>query len=195
MLRDYLAEGLAVVFVGSSVATASASRGHYYAGPGNKFWELLWEAGLTGDRMLVPEQDAMVLQYGSGLTDLVKGRAASGDNLLRRADYDVPTFMSKVERFKPGVVAFNGKEAARRVFRSLGKAEPPLGPSATVIHDSKVFVLPSSSGANADRKNFAPKEAKADWWRVVIALREPRRRAVPGRAEVPDARVARTDHH
>lgn len=56
MLPDYLEPNLSVVFVGTSVATASAARGHYYAGPGNKFWELLWEAGLTADRMLSPEQ-------------------------------------------------------------------------------------------------------------------------------------------
>ena len=68
MLPDHLKQGLDVVFVGTSVATASASRGHYYAGPGNKFWEFLWEAGLTGERLLITEQDAMVLEYRIGLT-------------------------------------------------------------------------------------------------------------------------------
>ncbi|MDQ1467097.1 MAG: double-stranded uracil-DNA glycosylase [Actinomycetota bacterium] len=153
------------MFVGSSVATASAWRGHYYAGRGNRFWNLLHEAGLTGDRVLVPEQDSSVLEYGLGLTDLVKGRAASSDSLLRRADYDVPAFISKVEEFKPRVVAFNGKESARRVFRFLGAPEPPWGPSATAVGGSRAFVLPSSSGASADRRNFLPKASKIEWWR------------------------------
>jgi TDG/mug DNA glycosylase family protein len=90
MLPDYLEDNLAVVFVGTSVATASARRGHYYGGPGNKFWELLWEAGLTGERILSPEQDAWVLRYGIGLTDVVKSLAASSDSLLKSTDYDVP---------------------------------------------------------------------------------------------------------
>ncbi len=62
VLPDYLTEGLAGVFIGTSVATASASRGCYYAGPGNKFWELLWDAGLTGDRLLQPEKDSTLLR-------------------------------------------------------------------------------------------------------------------------------------
>src|SRR5437879_218360 len=101
MLRDYLAPELAAVFVGSAVATASASRGHYYAGPGNKFWELIGDAGLTGERVLVPEQDSIILQYGLGLSDLVKGRAASSDSLLRKSDYDVPHLLSKLDKYTP----------------------------------------------------------------------------------------------
>lgn len=60
-----------------------------------------------------PEQDAMVLDFGIGLTDVVKGRASSSDALLRASDYDVPGFTAKIESHKPFVVAFNGKQAAR----------------------------------------------------------------------------------
>ena len=165
MLPDYLKEHLAVVFVGTSVATASAKRGHYYGGPGNKFWQLLRESGLTGDQVLVPEQDSWVLRFGVGLTDIAKHRAASSDALLRSADYEVAGFLAKIEAFAPGVIAFNGKEAARRVLRHLRAPGPRVGLSNVVIESSRVFVLPSSSGANADRRNFAPKASKAEWWR------------------------------
>ena len=114
---------------GTSVATASAARGHYYAGPGNKFWELLWEAGLTGDGVLAPEQDASALRYGIGLTDVVKSVAASSDSSLMSTDYEVADCRAKIEACAPRVVAFNGKEAARRVFRHLREREPTLGPS------------------------------------------------------------------
>jgi TDG/mug DNA glycosylase family protein len=164
MLPDYLEQNLAVVFVGTAAATASAARGHYYAGPGNKFWELLWEAGLTGDRILSPEQDAWVLRYGIGLTDIVKTLAASSDSLLKRSDYDVSGFLAKIEAWAPRVVAFNGKEAARLVSGHITR-EPVLGRSDITLGSSRVFVLPSSSGANADRRNLAPKSSKAEWWR------------------------------
>lgn len=165
MLPDYLGPGLRVVFVGTAVATASVARGHYYAGPGNKFWELLWEAGLTGERILAPEQDGMVLGHGIGLTDLVKTRAASSDARLRRQDYDVAGLLAKLERHTPGVVAFNGQEAAKRVARSLGQGEPALGGAPWRVGASRVFVLPSSSGSSADPRHYAPKSSKADWWK------------------------------
>lgn len=106
MLPDYLASSLNVVFVGTSVATASASRGHYYSGPGNRFWQLLRESGLTDDRLLGPEDDSTVLSYGIGLTAVVKGRAASSDTLLRTSDYGVTEFIEKVATYRPLVIAF-----------------------------------------------------------------------------------------
>lgn len=83
MLPDYLTPGLKVVFVGTAAGERSAARGHYYSGRGNRFWELLWAVGLTSDRMLIPEHDAQILDYGVGLTDLVQGVAASTDSKLR----------------------------------------------------------------------------------------------------------------
>lgn len=177
MLPDYLRPDLDAVFVGTSVATASASRGHYYSGPGNKFWEFLWDADLTGERLLVPEQDSMVLEFGIGLTDVVKGRASSSDSLLRASDYDVPGFVSKIDTFKPFVVAFNGKQAAKKVFANFTKGEPQLGLADWTIGESRVYVLPSSSGSSADPLHFAPKGSKAEWWKEFGAwVRKSRRR-------------------
>ena len=119
--------------------TASVSRGHYYAGPGNKFWELLWEAGLTGDRILTAEQDTTILKYGLGLTDVVKGRASSSDSLLRRGDYDIEGFLAKVSAYNPCIIAFNGKEAARRVFRHLGREQLSLGRTSWQIGATDVI--------------------------------------------------------
>lgn len=164
MLPDYLAPGLRIVFVGTSVATESARRGHYYSGLRNRFWTLIWEAGLTGDRPLTPDEDSQVLHFGVGLTDIVKGRASSSDAGLRSADYDVEGFLAKMHRHSPFAVAFNGKEAARRVASVLGELAPSLGPAVWTIDDSHVYVLPSSSGASADPRRFAPRAAKAEWW-------------------------------
>src|SRR5262249_548654 len=45
-LPDYLQPGLRLVFVGFNPSMRSAAIGHYYAGPGNLFWPLLYESGL-----------------------------------------------------------------------------------------------------------------------------------------------------
>ncbi len=164
MLPDYLAPGLTVVFVGTAAGERSAARGHYYSGRGNKFWELLWEAGLTGDRILIPEQDERVLSYGVGLTDVAKAVAASTDTMLRQSDYDVPGFLAKIERFIPGCITFNGKRAAGVVAKYLGQPRPDLGPMRFDIAGSSGYVLPSSSGSSADPAHYAPKLSKAAWW-------------------------------
>jgi hypothetical protein len=70
-----------------------------------------------------------------------------------------------MDAYQPFIVAFNGKEAARRVGRRLGHSEPVLGRMTWQIGASGVFVLPSSSGSSADPKHFAPRTAKADWWK------------------------------
>jgi TDG/mug DNA glycosylase family protein len=65
VLPDYLAPGLRVVFCGTAVSATSAARGHYYAGPGNEFWPLLHQSGLT-PVLLTPDDDAHVLDFGLG---------------------------------------------------------------------------------------------------------------------------------
>ena len=128
MLPDYLAPDLDAVFVGTAAGERSALRGHYYSGRGNKFWELLWEAGLTGDRILIPDQDEGVLSYGVELTDVAKAVAASTDSKLRAGDYEVPAFLARIEGCQPGCVAFNGKTAAGVV------AVPPTGQAGSRTH-------------------------------------------------------------
>jgi hypothetical protein len=49
-----------------------------------------------------------VLEHRVGLTDLVPTRAASSDARLKPGDYEVPSFVTKIEAFAPIVVAFNG---------------------------------------------------------------------------------------
>lgn len=78
VLPDYLAPGLRVVFCGTAVGETSAKRGHYYAGPGNEFWPLLYESGLVSEP-LTPQDDARIVEFGIGLTDLAKRIAASSD--------------------------------------------------------------------------------------------------------------------
>jgi TDG/mug DNA glycosylase family protein len=105
MLPDHLQLGLRLVLVGTAVGEQSAARGHYYAGRGNMFWAFLEDAGLT-PTLLNPIEDVQLLRHGIGLTDLVKSMAQSHD---RGLPYDFPAFNSKIELYRPRLVAFTSK--------------------------------------------------------------------------------------
>src|SRR5437867_2634199 len=80
-LPDYLQPGLRLVFVGFNPSMRSAAVGHYYAGPGNLFWPLLYETGLLPEPLTYAE-DHRILDFGIGLTDLVKRPTRSSADLL-----------------------------------------------------------------------------------------------------------------
>lgn len=189
MLPDYVAPGLRILFCGTAVGRESARRGHYYAGPGNDFWTFLHESGLT-PVPLTPEQDARVLEFGLGLTDLAKQVAASKDADLRE-DYDVSGFVSTVERLTPRWIAFHGKEAAKVISEALGHGrDVRLGVQPWRVSGACVFVLPSASGSNRDASRLEGRPSRVEWFRE---LRE--RAAVPrGWPEIESllARLARS---
>ena len=159
MLPDILSTGLRVVFCGTAVSTTSAARGHYYSGRGNKFWHLLHDAGFTPTR-LSPVDDITLPDHGLGVTDLVKGVAQSHDRGLDFSATDA--FAGRLIEVAPVWVAFNGLRAARETASRLHqrKKDVVLGEASWLIGSSRVFVLPSSSGANAT----LPFSAKLKWW-------------------------------
>ncbi len=159
MLPDILKPGLTVVFVGTAKSAASARAGHYYANPNNMFWNLLEATGLAGDAWIGSANDQLVLEHGVGLTDLVAGRAASSDSLLRPGDFDVDGFLKKMKKMTPSVIAFNGAKAADKVASALGQPKTEEGPAPWKIGASRAYRLPSSSSANA-AGGYAAKRAK-----------------------------------
>ncbi len=165
VLPDILTTGLKVVFCGTAVGERSAARGHYYAGRGNDFWRLLKDAGLT-PRLLSPENDATLTDYGLGLTDLVKNIAQSHD---RGLTYDVEGFRRRVATYKPRWVAFTSKEAGKVAAKAFGQPTPGLGVAAWTVEEARVFILPSPSGANR-RSHYDGRPTRLDWWRELADL-------------------------
>ena len=168
VLPDYLAPGLRIVFCGTAASTTSAKRGHYYAGQGNEFWPCLHQARLT-PVLLTPEEDARVLEFRLGLTDLAKHTAASNDVGLDR-HYDVEGLIEKIELFSPRCLAFHGKTAAKVVSKALGHGRTvSLGEQSWTVGAPPVFILPSASGSNRDPKQLEGRSSRADWFGELAA--------------------------
>jgi double-stranded uracil-DNA glycosylase len=142
VLPDLLNPGLDVVFCGTAVGDQSAQRQAYYAGPGNRFWDVLAETCMTPHR-LTPDQYPLLLKFRVGLTDLVK-RKSGQDVRLSTEDFDVAGFHAKIEKFAPKAVGFNGKKSAQVYF---GRSTVEYGVQIAKIEGTALFVLPSTSGA------------------------------------------------
>jgi double-stranded uracil-DNA glycosylase len=144
-LPDILGPGLAAVFCGINPGRRSAAVGHHFANPRNDFWRLLHVAGFT-PRVLDPSEQHTLLQCGFGLTNAAS-RTTRGSGDLRRADF--ADARERLERIaldlRPRVIAFVGKEAYRGAFGE----RPTLGLQRRRLGETLLFVLPSTSPANA----------------------------------------------
>ena len=69
MASDLLEPGLKLVFCGYNPSLKSGRTGYHYAHPGNRFWRVLFAAGIT-ERLYAPEEDARLLELGIGFTNL-----------------------------------------------------------------------------------------------------------------------------
>jgi double-stranded uracil-DNA glycosylase len=66
---DLLGPDLSLVFCGYNPSLTSGRSGHHYAHPGNRFWRVLYAAGIT-DRLYRPEEDERLLELGIGFTNV-----------------------------------------------------------------------------------------------------------------------------
>jgi TDG/mug DNA glycosylase family protein len=144
-LPDYLRKGMKLIIVGCNPGERSARVGHYYAGRGNQFWPLLYESGVVPE-MLSYNDDKRLVEFGVGLTDLVK-RPTKGMEEIERQEFAEGRVLlaQKLEELKPRVVAFNGKGVYERFSGRTCK----LGLQKETLYGAHVFVLPSTSGLNA----------------------------------------------
>lgn len=153
VLPDYLATGLDVLLVGINPGMRSAERGHHFAGPGNRFWGLLADAGLT-PRKLDYTEDGTLPTYGLGITNIV-ARASRSSSDLSRSDYEEGRriLAAKIARFRPKAVAFVGVTVFREYWPELASGPAPqkiaCGKRTETIAGAAVFVLPNPSGRNA----------------------------------------------
>lgn len=150
-LPDHLRKGMKLVIIGCNPTDSSVRVGHYYAGRDNPFWPILFESGV------VPEpfdyhDDKRVIEFGIGLTDLVKKPSKTSD-LLTREDFAEGRIVlsQKLEEFGPRVVAFNG----RLTYEQFAQRKCKFGLQKEKLYGARVFVLPATSGAAAGNKKEA----------------------------------------
>jgi TDG/mug DNA glycosylase family protein len=141
VLPDVLQPGLRVVFCGTAPGTASARAGAYYAGRGNRFWDVLHATGLTPDE-LTPADFARLPEHGIGLTDICKVLHGS-DQEVGTVEFDVAGLEERIAAAEPANLAFNGKNAARGAL----DRRVDYGVQPERIGGARVWVLPSTSGA------------------------------------------------
>jgi double-stranded uracil-DNA glycosylase len=177
---DVLARGLRIVFVGINPGRVSAAAAAHFANPRNDFWRLLHAARLTS-RLYEPDEQFALLGEGIGATNAAY-RTTPGSGDLKRADFAGSA--ERLERIardlKPSWLAFVGKEAYRGAFG----ARPELGVQERALADTELFVLPSTSPANA----AVPWDVRRRWFEELAGRASglPRRENV--RAVVVDER-------
>lgn len=141
IVPDLLRPGLALVLCGTAPSRASKEAAAYYAHPGNIFWSILAEVGLTPRRLAAAEYP-LLPRFGIGLTDLNKSEWGA-DSDLSEGGFDVEAFRAKMREHRPTLIAFTAKHAARRYF---GRAKVSYGRQAERPDGIPVHVLPSTSG-------------------------------------------------
>jgi double-stranded uracil-DNA glycosylase len=159
---DVLALGLTAVFCGINPGRVSAAARAHFANPRNDFWRLLHDAGFT-PRLLDPSEQFELLRHGYGVTNAAL-RTTPGSGDLRSAD-----FAGSAERLEriahdlhPRAIGFVGKEAYRGAFRE----RPELGLQERRLGETMLFVLPSTSPANA----AVPYAERLRWFRALRDL-------------------------
>jgi TDG/mug DNA glycosylase family protein len=142
---DYLGPESRIVFCGINPGEWSSRARAPFANPRNDFWRLLHAAGFT-PRLLEPQEAAELVPLGLGLTNAAR-RTTRGSGDLRKADFaGAADRLEEIARtIRPLVIAFVGKVAYTGPFG--GRVE--LGLQERRLADAALFVLPSTSPANA----------------------------------------------
>jgi TDG/mug DNA glycosylase family protein len=148
MLRDRVRPPVRVLFVGINPGLRSAAVGHHFAGPSNRFWKLLFDAGIVPEP-IASEDDVRLPEWGLGVTNLI-ARSTAGIDALKPLEYveGERALRRKVRRWKPAIVALVGVTLYRRLF---GHRSPTgvCGLQDRRFEGARVYVLPNPSGRNA----------------------------------------------
>jgi double-stranded uracil-DNA glycosylase len=143
-IQDHIRMNLKILFVGFNPSIRSSETGHHFANPNNRFWKILFEAGVTPSQLKASE-DFRLLELGYGLTNIVSRPTKAADEITK-AEYRQGSIIlrKKIMEYKPKIVCYVGKG----VYQEFSKKKNiPWGiQQESVMISSIDFVAPSSSG-------------------------------------------------
>jgi TDG/mug DNA glycosylase family protein len=154
-LKDVLARRPKLLLVGINPGLRSGAVGHHFAGNGNPFWRLLYEARLI-PRPLTYEEDRELATFGIALTNLCDRPTRSAAELTPA---DIARgrrrLAEKCAELRPRVIAFVGLSVYQAYFRLPRSGG--AGAKPETIAGARVFVVPNPSGLNASFPGFRHK--------------------------------------
>ena len=146
LVPDLIAKTLIVHFAGINPCLYTAAIGRHFGRPGNRFSPALHGGGFT-PRIFSPFENALLLDLGFGITNIVARATARADELtdeeLRGGGRSLE---AKVKRWRPTVVALCGIHPYSIVS---GIKDAHIGPQKPLFGGSHAWVLPNPSGLNA----------------------------------------------
>jgi TDG/mug DNA glycosylase family protein len=142
-LADTVGAGMTMLLVGLNPSERAADAGVPFAPRGNRFWTAAAAAGIVSrDR----DPRHALVAHGVGMTDLVKRASARADTVTAE---EYRAGMGRMERLVtwlgPGVVCFVGLAGWRA---AVDRSARP-GPQERRLGGRPVYLMPSTSGANA----------------------------------------------
>ena len=147
LLPDLLAPDLRIVFCGINPGLYSTAVGHHFARPGNRFWPTLFAAGFT-PRLFTGYDDAKLLELGIGMTNVVARTTAKAEELSSaELVAGAAKLRRKILRWRPRILAVVGFGAYRTAFK---QPKAIGGPQTQQIGETQVWLLPNTSGLNAN---------------------------------------------
>jgi double-stranded uracil-DNA glycosylase len=145
-MPDIIAPRLRVLFCGINPSVYSVVVGHHFARPGNRFWKAIYGGGFT-PRLLRPDEDILLPQFGCGITNVVDRATVAAAELSNEELIEGGRILAaKVAHFQPQWLAVLGITAYRSAF---GKPHAQLGLQSETIGNAQVWILPNPSGLNA----------------------------------------------
>ncbi len=167
-LPDYLRPGLKLVFIGLNPGLYSAQQGKYFARKTNRFWPAMSAAQFL-DMPVGPGDEKILFEKGIGFTDIVKRASGQIDELTsEEIRTGARQFRRKLKRYAPAAACFIGITGYRWVFETPARMKVTPGPQREQIGATRIYVLPSTSPANA---RFAFDEIVAEVRRMKVWLK------------------------
>ena len=145
-VADVIAPNLRVLFVGINPGLYTAAIGHHFGRPGNRFWPVLYAAGITR-RLFSPYEERELLALGWGITNIVARATATAHELTgEELREGAQKLIEKLAAYTPAYVAVLGVSAYRSAFQ---RPKAALGLQQEKLSAAKLWVLPNPSGLNA----------------------------------------------